>query len=142
MADKPTIEMSRYCVPFTPFKGRLEEATIALVTTAAVHHADDPPFELDGDLSFRVIPGAATAAELRIADSHYDHGCVDQDLNCVFPIDRLSELAREQRIGGVGEKHFSLGFTQALRQLRDDTIPVLVEEVRKTRPDAVLLTGG
>ena len=142
MADKPIIEMSRYCVPFTPFTRRLEEAVVAIVSTAAVHHVDDPPFEVEGDLSFRVIPGTAPGSDLRIADAHYDHGCVDQDINCVFPIDRLMELSREQRIGGVAEKHFSLGFTQALRQLRDETVPVLVEEVRRVRPDAVLLTGG
>ncbi len=142
MAETPVLEMSRYCVPFTPFRGTLETSSICLVSTAAVHHESDPPFDPDGDLSFRVIPGAAPAAELRIADTHYDHGCVDQDVNCVFPIDRLVELTREQRIGGVTERHFSLGFTQALRQLRDETMPFLVEEVRRTRPDAVLLTGG
>lgn len=142
MAERPVLEMSRYCVPFTPFRGTLETSSICLVSTAAVHHQSDPPFKVDGDLTYRVIPGTARASELRIADAHYNHGCVDQDVNCVFPIDRLVELTREQRIGGVTEKHFSLGFTQALRQLRDETLPHLVEDVRRTRPDAVLLTGG
>jgi len=142
MADKPVIEMSRYCVPFTPFGGQLEAASICLVSTAGVYHKSDPPFDVNGDLSFRVIPGTAHASELRIADAHYDHGCVDRDVNCVFPIDRLTELTHEHRIGGVADRHFSIGFTQAIRQLRDDTLPYLVEEVRSTRPDAVLLTGG
>jgi len=142
MADKQTIEMSRYCVPFTPFRGALEEASVMLVSTAGVHHKDDPPFDTDGDTSFRAISGDARAADLRVADTHYDHGCIDRDVNCVFPIDRLYELAEERRIRAVAEKHFSLGFTQALRQLRDDTIPKLVREVEIVRPDAVLLTGG
>lgn len=142
MADKQTIEMSRYCVPFTPFRGALEEASVMLVSTAGVHHKDDPPFDTDGDNSFRAISGDARAADLRVADTHYDHGCIDRDVNCVFPIDRLYELAEERRIRAVAEKHFSLGFTQALRQLRDDTIPKLVREVEIVRPDAVLLTGG
>jgi hypothetical protein len=142
MSERPLIEMSRYCVPFTPFRGKLETSSICLVSTAAVHHESDPPFDADGDLSYRVIHGTARASELRIADTHYDHGCVDADVNCVFPIDRLVELTREERIGGVTERHFSLGFTQALRQLRDETLPHLTEAVRRTRPDAVLLTGG
>lgn len=142
MADKQTIEMSRYCVPFTPFRGALEEASVMLVSTAGVHHKDDPPFDTDGDTSFRAISGDTRAADLRVADTHYDHGCIDRDVNCVFPIDRLYELAEERRIRAVAEKHFSLGFTQALRQLRDDTIPKLVREVEIVRPDAVLLTGG
>jgi hypothetical protein len=142
MAERLTIEMSRYCVPFTPFRGPLEEASVMLVSTAGVHHKDDPPFDTDGDTSFRTIPGDAGAADLRVADMHYDHDCVDQDINCVFPVDRLHELAEEHRIRAVAAQHFSLGFTQALRQLRDDTIPKLVREVERVRPDAVLLTGG
>jgi D-proline reductase (dithiol) PrdB len=139
--DKP-LELSRYCIPFTPFRKKLEECSICLVTTAAVRHKQDKPFQLEGDTSFRIIPSEATAADLAYDDAHYDHACVDQDLNCVFPIDRLTELAREQRIGGLAEKHFSLGFSQALRELRETTIPALVREVDKVRPDAVLLTGG
>ena len=139
--DKP-LELSRYCIPFTPFRKKLEESSICLVTTAAVRHKDDKAFNVDGDSSFRAILSDATAADLAYDDAHYDHACVDKDLNCVFPIDRLTELARERRIGGLAEKHFSLGFSQALRELRETTIPALVREVDKVRPDAVLLTGG
>jgi D-proline reductase (dithiol) PrdB len=139
--DKP-LELSRYCIPFTPFRKKLEECSICLVTTAAVRRKEDQPFNVEGDTSFRVILSGATAADLAYDDAHYDHACVDKDLNCVFPIDRLTELAREQRIGGLAEKHFSLGFSQALRELRETTIPALVREVDKIRPDAVLLTGG
>jgi D-proline reductase (dithiol) PrdB len=139
--DRP-LELSRYCIPFTPFRKKLEESTVCLVTTAAVRHKDDEPFKLEGDSTFRVIRSESTCADLRYDDSHYDHGCVDQDLNCVFPIDRLSELAREQRIGGLNELHFSVGFSQALRELRETTIPAMVREIDKSRPDIVLLTGG
>jgi D-proline reductase (dithiol) PrdB len=136
------LELSRYCIPFTPMRRKLEESSICLVTTAAIRHKDDKPFALEGDTSFRLIRSDATTAELAYDDTHYDHACVDQDLNCVFPIDRLTALAREGRIGGLTEQHFSLGFTQALRELRETTLPGLVHEVDKVRPDAVLLTGG
>lgn len=136
------LELSRYCVPFTPFRGRLEDAIVCIVTTAGVRHKDDPPFQTDGDTSYRVVSGEATARDLRYDDTHYDHGCVDADLNCVFPIDRLRSLAVERRIGGLTERHFSLGFSQALREIRERTVPELAREVDKARPDAVLLTGG
>lgn len=142
MAERVQLEMSRYCVPYTPFRKRLEDSVICLVTTAAVYHEADKPFELEGDESYRVIPGSAPTSELRYADAHYDHACVDADLNCVFPIDRLHELGREKRIGGPAEKHFSMGFSQNLRKLRETTVPHLALEVDKVRPDAVLLTGG
>ena len=139
--DKP-LELSRYCIPFTPFRKKLEESTVCLVSTAAVRRKEDTPFKLEGDTSYRTILSDASASDLAYDDTHYDHGCVDQDLNCVFPIDRLRELAREGRIAGLAERHFSLGFSMALRELRDTTIPKLVREVDQVRPDAVLLTGG
>jgi hypothetical protein len=140
--DAKPLELSRYCVPFTPFKGRLEEATICIVSTAAVRHEGDTPFDTEGDTSFRTISGQAEAKDLRYDDAHYDHACVDRDLNCVFPIDRIRELAAEKRVGGLTDRHFSMGYSQALRELREKTIPVLVREVDRERPGAVLLTGG
>jgi D-proline reductase (dithiol) PrdB len=142
MAEQKPLEMSRYCVPFTPFRKKLEEATVCLVTTAAVRHMDDAPFLVEGDTSFRTILGSAQSADLRYDDAHYDHACVDQDINCVFPLERLRSLADEKRIGGLAEQHFSLGFSQALREMRDTTVPAVAREVERVRPDAVLLTGG
>jgi hypothetical protein len=140
-APRP-LELSRYCVPFTPFGGKLEDLSICLVSTAAVRTKDDRPFDTEGDTSWRAIPGETDAKDLRYDDAHYDHACVDRDLNCVFPIDRLRELAAEHRVGGLTARHFSLGYSQALRELREKTIPGLVREVDRERPGAVLLTGG
>ncbi len=140
--DPKPLELSRYCVPFTPFRGKLEEASICLVTTAGVRERKDTPFQVEGDTSYRVISGQALAADLTFDDAHYDHACADADLNCIFPIDRLRELAGDKRIGGLTERHFSMGFSQALRELRETTIPRLVRDVDKARPDVVLLTGG
>jgi D-proline reductase (dithiol) PrdB len=141
-ADPRPLELSRYCVPFTPFKGKLEDLSVCLVTTAGVRHKDDPPFDTGGDTSWRVVAAETDAKDLRYDDAHYDHACVDRDMNCVFPIDRLRELAAEHRIGGLTGRHFSLGYSQALRELREKTIPALVREVDRERPGAVLLTGG
>jgi D-proline reductase (dithiol) PrdB len=136
------LELSRYCVPFTPFGGKLEDAAICLVSTAAVRHRDDAPFDTEGDATWRVIASESDAKDLRYDDTHYAHACVDRDLNCVFPIDRVRELATERRVGGLTARHFSLGFSSALRDLRERTIPALVREVDRERPGAVLLTGG
>jgi hypothetical protein len=141
VAPRP-LELSRYCVPFTPFQGRLEDASVCLVSTAAVRMKDDTPFQTEGDTTWRVIPAEAEAEDLRYDDSHYDHACVDRDMNCVFPIDRVRELAREGRVGGLTARHFSLGYSQALRELREKTLPALVREIDRERPGAVLLTGG
>jgi len=112
------------------------------VTTAGIYHPDDPPFFAAGDNSFRTIPADAAASELRYSDEHYPHDCIDVDLNCVFPIDRLRELASEGVIGGTTASHFSMGFTQQLAEIRRTTIPTIARAVDKVRPDAVILTGG
>jgi len=139
--EKP-LELSRYCVPFTPFKRKLEESVVCLVSTAGVRAKSDAPYNLEGDNSFRRIDASLSASELAVDDTHYDHGCIDKDVNCVFPIDRLRSLAREGRIGGLSETHFSMAFSQALRELRETTVPQLARAVAAARPDAVLLTGG
>ena len=136
------LELSRYCVPYTPFRGKLEEAVVCIVSTASVRARSDEPFNVEGDSTFRVIGGELSGADLTYDDTHYDHACADADINCIFPIDRIRELAVEKRLGGVTEKHFSLGFSQALRDMRERTIPLLVREVDRARPDVVLLTGG
>ncbi len=142
MSEHKPIELSRYCVPFTPFKKKLEESTFCLVTTAAVRHKDDKPFEVEGDTTFRTILSSSEGLDLRYDDAHYDHDCVEKDINCVFPIDRMRSLAMEGRIGGLSEEHFSMGFSQALRELRETTVPAIAHAVDRVRPDAVLLTGG
>jgi D-proline reductase (dithiol) PrdB len=138
--DQP--ELSRHCIPWTPFKGKLEEAAVCLVSSAGVRLKTDTPYNTDGELSYRVIPATATGADLAYDDTHYDHSCADADINCIFPIDRLRELAAAQRIGGLSERHFSFGFTTKLKQLRDETLPKLLKEIESVRPDVVVLTGG
>ena len=140
--DPKPLELSRYCVPFTPFRGKVEEASICIVSTAAVRAKTDKPFNTDGDATYRVIPNELSGSELTFDDTHYDHACAEKDINCIFPIDRIRELALEKRIGGLTERHFSLGFSSALRELREKTIPLLARDVDKARPDIVLLTGG
>jgi D-proline reductase (dithiol) PrdB len=139
--EKP-LELSRYCVPFTPFKKRLEDTIVCLVSTAGVRRKDDRPFVVEGDTTFRTIVGTSAAEELAVDDSHYDHGCIDQDVNCVFPIDRLRSLAKEGRISGLTDQHFAMGFSQNLKEVRDTTVPQIARAVVAARPDAVLLTGG
>ena len=135
-------ELSRHCIPWTPFRGTIEEATVCIVSSAGVRLKDDPPFNTEGDTSYRIIPADRVGTDLAYDDSHYDHACADADINCIFPLDRLRELASEGRISGVTRQHFSYGFTMNLRGLREETFPKLLREVEKVRPDAVVLTGG
>jgi D-proline reductase (dithiol) PrdB len=135
--------MSRRCIPYTPRARELRDTVFALVTTAGVHLRDQEPFDLAGDNTWRVIPGDARAADLMVTHGHYDHRHADRDINCVFPIDRLRELAAEGVIGGVAEKHLGMmGYTQRLRDLYERAAPAMAALIERSRADGVLLTAG
>ena len=84
--------MSKRCIPYTPRFRELKESAFALVSTAGIHLRDQEPYNIEGDNSWRLIPGDVEASQLMVTHEHYDHTDADQDINCVFPIDRLREL--------------------------------------------------
>lgn len=135
--------MSRRCIPYTPRRRALSESVFALVSTAGVHLRDQEPFDLAGDNTWRLIPGDVASDQLMVTHAHYDHRHADSDINCVFPIDRLRELAAEGVIAGVGDKHLGfMGYTQQLRDLYERGAPAMAKVIERSRADAVLLTAG
>lgn len=140
-------EMSRKCVPFTPYERDLSRATVALVTAAGVHRKDQEPFNIAdelGDLTFRIIGQDDQAADLMVTHHHYDHSDADRDINVVFPLDALRELVTEGVIGGIAREHIGfMGYTMQLKRMYEETAPQIAEEIdKKSRADIVVLTGG
>ena len=135
-------------VPWSPARVRLPEARVALVTSAGVHLKGDRPFDMtnpEGDAGFRVIPGDAALRDLTITHDYYDHRAADRDLNCVFPLERLAELARARTIGGVAPRHVGtmghiLGAQE--RRLGEETAPAIAARLVADGVDYVLATPG
>ncbi len=135
--------MSRRCIPYTPRRMELTQVQFALVTTAGVHLRSQEPYDLDGDNSWREIPGDVQASDLMVTHGHYDHHHADQDINCVFPIERLREFAAEGIIGGVAKRHLGfMGYSQQLRDLYERAAPEMARLIERSDADAVLLTAG
>src|SRR5918911_1351521 len=139
--------LSRKCVPFTPFDGELSKSTVAIVTAGGVHLKEQEPFNIAdelGDLTFRVIAPDVDSSNLMVTHHHYDHTDADQDINVVFPIDALRDLAEEGFVGGVAKKHIGyMGYTMQLKAMYEGTAPEIANEIdRGSRADAVVLTGG
>jgi len=125
--------------PWTPLSKPLAEARVGLVTSCGVHLATDPPFGPLDDPTFRELPAAATA--FAISHPHYDHAAALKDLNCVFPLERLHELAAEGVIGAVAPRHF--GFMGAISNpepLVRETAPEVARRFKADAVDVVLLT--
>jgi len=80
-----------------------------MMTTAGLHRWGDDPFALV-DLGYRVIPGDTDLSTLSMTHSsvHFDRTGFQADVNTVFPLDRLRELATEGVIGSVAANHYSL----------------------------------
>lgn len=90
----------------------LRERRVALVTTAGLHRRSERPF--DGAASpsatdYRVIPADTPAGELVMShlSVNFDRTGFQQDINVVFPLQRLQELAAEGEVGSVAEFHYS-----------------------------------
>ncbi len=135
-------------VPWAPVTKSVGRSTIALVTTAGVHHRDQPPFDMkdrDGDPTFRIINLEKPLSTLMITHDYYDHSDADKDLNIVFPIERLREFEREGIIGTLADRHY--GFMghitgKHILTLINETAPAVALRLKKAGVDIVLLTPG
>ena len=141
------MSISRKCVPFTPFDRELTKSTVALVTAGGVHLKNQDSFNIAdelGDLTYRIIPEDVIADDLMVTHHHYDHSDADKDINVVFPIDVLRDLAAEGFIGGIAQKHIGyMGYTMQLKAMYEGTAHEIANDIDKgSRADAVVLTGG
>jgi D-proline reductase (dithiol) PrdB len=135
-------------IPWTPVTKALENATIALVTTAGVHHKDQKPFNMtdhDGDPSYRAIDIRQPLSSLMITHDYYDHADADEDINIVFPVERLKEFEKEGIIGRLASIHYSfMGHIIGphINTLINTIAPEITLRLKKDKVDIVLLTPG
>ncbi len=96
--------------PITPLKKPLSECKLALLTTGGLHLKTETPFDTkhkEGDCSYRIIPNDVTHDQIMVTHESYDHKFINNDLNCVFPIDRMREYVSKGIIGSLSEEHYS-----------------------------------
>lgn len=120
----------------------LNKRRVAIITTSGIHREGDRPFGSGAaDVDYRVIPGDASASQLVMShvSVNFDRTGFQQDINIVFPIDRLKELAAEGVIGEVADYHYSFMGAAPPRSL-EPRARQLAGLLKKDRVDAVLLT--
>ena len=76
----------------------------------------------------------------QIHDSYYDHTDAGRDLNCIFPIDRLRELADAGEIGAVAARHWSgfMGRTYDRSRLTAESAPAFFENLKEDGIDLLI----
>ncbi|SHJ13509.1 D-proline reductase (dithiol), PrdB protein [Lutispora thermophila DSM 19022] len=128
---------------WTPVVKELKDMTVAIATAAGVHEKSDQRFNLAGDFTFRKIKDTTPSSELMVSHGGYDNGDVNKDINCMFPIDRLHELAKEGFIKKVSPVHIGfMGGGGNQEKFKNETGPTIAKILKEAGVDAVLMTAG
>ena len=108
---------------------------------SVIRNVQDDGFE-GQDTSFRVIDANRRDVVLGHWSPNFDRSAFSLDLNVVFPIDRLEELATQGVIGGVAPRHYSFAGNQPddVATIRLDTGPQVAAQLNEDGVDVVVLT--
>ena len=117
------------------------DATVAIVTTSAIHRVDDDAFTFD-ETSFRTLAREDRAFTLGHWSPNFDKSGFLADLNVVYPIDRLEELAADGVIGAVAPRHLSFAGNQPddVATVRLDSGPAAAAQLKADGVEVVILT--
>ena len=130
-------------IPWTEYTGDPSKETIALVTSGGFYLKDSQPafdtVSIHGDTSYREIPKTVRQEELGIAHKHYDHALAEEDMNIVFPIDRLNELEKEGVIGKVADTHYSFSYVNDAVTLVEEVVPEFISKVKSAGVDILFM---
>jgi len=80
-----------------------------MLTSGGVSRKDAATFNAQArnDLRIDAVDRDTSPHFFAINDDYYNHADADRDINCIFPIERLSELAAAGEIGEVAPHHYS-----------------------------------
>lgn len=133
----PEFETTAFTVPAKP----LSESTVAIVTSAALHRQGDEGFS-PADTRFKTIDRTDRDLVLGHWSPNFDRSGFQLDLNVVYPIDRLEELAVDGVIGQVAQTHYAFAGNQpdTVSEIRLDTGPACAQRLLAAGVDVVVLT--
>jgi len=124
--------------PYAPGPA-LNRRRVALVGTSGVHVRGDQAFDI-GEAGYRVIPGDTPPQDLLMSHSsvNFDRSGFQEDVNVVFPLQRLRELAADGVIGSVADFHYAFMGAASIRAMAP-AAKALAGLLKKDRVDAVVL---
>ena len=131
--------------PGTGLRKPLQNARIALITTAGFYLPGKKPFDQSyrhNDCSFREIPWGTPVETLQIGQSSdaFDHSGIEADRNLALPLDRLREMVDSGVVGEAAPRQFSImGSLIAPGRLISESGPEIAGKLKEDAVDAVLL---
>jgi D-proline reductase (dithiol) PrdB len=128
--------------PWTALAKPLSDCTVGMLVSGGISHCSAVPFDPDARNDHRVdaIDPGTPSDQYQIHDSYYDHADADRDLNCIFPVDRLQELAEAGEIGAVARRLWSgfMGRTYNRSKVIGESAPALVAELQADGVDLLI----
>jgi len=129
--------------PLTPLRKPLERCRVSMLTAGGVSRCAAAPWNphARNDLRLDEIEPDAPSDDFQIHDAYYDHSDADRDLNCLFPIGRLRELAAEGVIGELAPRLWSgfMGRIYKRSAVIDQAAPALAAKLGEDEVDLFLL---
>ncbi|MDA1003441.1 MAG: glycine/sarcosine/betaine reductase selenoprotein B family protein [Chloroflexi bacterium] len=124
--------------PWTPAPA-LTRARVAVISTAGLHRRGDPEFA-GGLGDYRILPSDIADADILMShvSVNFDRSGFFNDVNVVFPLERLHELAAAGEIGSVARWHYSFMGATPPERLEEAAIEV-ARLLREDGVDAAVL---
>ena len=126
---------------WTDRKKPVSDLRIALITTAGIHIRGAEAFNFT-DASYRPISKDQKAKDIVMSHSsvNFDKSGFVEDINVVFPLDRIHELAQSKKIGSVADLHYSFMGAGLEPEAFEQTAAQVAGLLKQDQVDAVLLT--
>jgi len=135
-------------VPFTPFTKKIFDCRVALVGGGGMSLRSQEPYNSMSlnDITYREIPGDAKPDDFVVSSAYIKHDDTDKDINNLFPIELLQEMAKDDYIESVSPVNFICGVGRImephLTAFVDEIIPEIVGKLKTAHVDVVLCCGG
>ncbi len=120
----------------------ISESRVTMLTSGGISHCTMPGFNPDARNDHRLdaVDPHVASSDFQINDSYYNHNDADQDINCVFPIDRLKEMAEAGVIGSIAPRFWSgfMGRIYNRTKLIEESVPAFIEKLREDAVDILV----
>ncbi|UOR10827.1 glycine/sarcosine/betaine reductase selenoprotein B family protein [Halobacillus amylolyticus] len=143
----PEFQAQKYDeAPWAELTKPVNQAKGVLISTGGVYLSGTTPFTDHyglGDPSYREIPLGTANDKLQHYHEHYDHTNANEDVNCIFPLERLSEMVEEEEIGSLSDYHYSfMGYIPIPHPLITRTAPDVANKLKLQDVDFAFIAPG
>ncbi len=122
-------------VPFAPLKKPLSESTITLLTTSSLHDRQPTDAREVGSGLLAEPPERLFGNDL----SWHKQATHLDDLNSFFPVDHLSELVADGRLGRLAQRFHCLPTSYSQRESIEEDGPEVLRRCQEDEVDVALL---